>query len=394
MHLRDTTGRTMGSDSLPAMNTRARILIAVIAIAGCGDDGDAGSGASGSSEGSSSSTSATAGMTSATGSTTASATSTTEATSTTTDTTDSSSTGSFVCDGPNICVPATPAQWEGPFAVARQDAAQPAYACSAPFDTEAGTLFDDLQGGSHQCSCDCGDPVGAACGNQVTLERYGNTSLCLGNPLETFPVSVVTVMGVPVNPCNNNLDTAASQGFRFDPLEVEGGSCTAMPTETIDTAQFDLRVTLCGTQPVAAAGCDDGELCTARPPTDVDTQVCVARDGEHACPDGYPLSDTVYREFDDTRSCSTCSCGAPTGDCTGYNVVLFAENACSGLGTATIVPNTCEQSSNQPTQSGRLSAVPTLENAECAPAQPQPAELGGLSPQGPVTVCCRDLEGA
>ena len=83
-------------------------------------------------------------------------------------------------------------------------------------------------------------------------------------------------------------------------------SCTTNPSTNVPTATWTDTARVC-------VGATAGGSCTAGTcfdNADGFGDVCIIRDGDHACPLGtfYTERTLYHRDFTDTRGCSTCSC--------------------------------------------------------------------------------------
>jgi hypothetical protein len=108
---------------------------------------------------------------------------------------------------------------------------------------------------------------------------------------------------------------------------------------------------------------------------------CIYQGGTGAiCPAGYPDQSIYYDAFQDTRACSTCTCGTPTGTC-GGTVSVSSDAACNSeqqmnVGTCLIAPDAV--------RARYTSTGPT--NVGCAPSTSNLS--GSVAALNPVTFCC------
>jgi hypothetical protein len=160
--------------------------------------------------------------------------------------------------------------------------------------------------------------------------------------------------------------------------QIQPGACTAQQTGGIPTPSFQDSARACAAN-TTQGSCDPAQVCV--PPAQPGFQLCLYQAGVHSCPAGYDKPETYYGSVNDTRSCSACSCAAPTGTCSG-TFTMYSDAACqNALGTSTIA---CGDSV-QVAQS--ISYNPSVDNVSC-PAS-NSALSGSATEQDPITVCCQ-----
>ncbi len=112
---------------------------------------------------------------------------------------------------------------------------------------------------------------------------------------------------------------------------------------------------------------------------------CTRHDGDVACKPGLRKT-RVYKTFNDTRSCSGCSCAFQ--DCTSEFIVYDTNNCAGSSGTLPIVVSTIETDVSQLTRNQysvqRLAPIPP---ADCSAIGGEPE--GSVIPNDPVTFCCK-----
>lgn len=119
---------------------------------------------------------------------------------------------------------------------------------------------------------------------------------------------------------------------------------------------------------------------------------CVAREGDHACPEGWPQKNLYYQNIDDQRVCSECSCGPVEGASCTRKYQIFTDGMCTP--SAEYAALTYEDSTLpkcfliNPGMSVGSKAVELVENVlgACAPSGGQP--IGDVKLEKPFTVCC------
>jgi len=132
--------------------------------------------------------------------------------------------------------------------------------------------------------------------------------------------------------------------------------------------------------------CGDGGDCAPKPPADFDNAICIVRDGEHSCPAGqYSEQFVRYTSYNDNRTCSGCSCGAPSGTCGGAVRLKHSASlsSCSGGTTDRVL---LSESSCGYAPSAEQATYTPDPVASCAAGSSQLS--GSVAPSGAVTYCC------
>lgn len=326
------------------------------------------------------------------------------------------------CVGSRRCVSAVPPNWEGPVALRENPVTDDVLPCAGDsYDyLDFANGLSELVAPDYDCGCVC-NAGGVGCtGNtqiDVNLQQQENLSPC-GQP-PPFEYSQNIVSDAPQA-------TSLSVVYGFGTIasmataEVEG-SCSAVPSETPSEAAFTTRTIACGTFD-ATDECGDDALCVPIPAVPYPNNICIWQDGDVECPAGTDYTDRrlLHQNFEDTRDCSTCSCGAPQGSCQNGSVTFDGLCNASAPGVVCVlgVGCVCPESPTfaideidscqvvdvldfyQPCPVGQVClAWPTdgttinsitydagTAQATCQPAGGQP--VGEATPVDPITVCC------
>jgi hypothetical protein len=173
-------------------------------------------------------------------------------------------------------------------------------------------------------------------------------------------------------------------------IRVVAGSCASQTTgsPSFPPAGWQDEAGTC-LPSTFGAGCDAPLFCVPPPEGGL---VCVTRAGVHnqECPVDYGgASWVLYRDVDESRSCSPCTCGAPTGNCSGAEISV--EDPSGGcLGTGTVLANGICTALPIHSSMGTFSLeswLPGGLQATCSPSGGAPT--GTVQPASPLTVCCR-----
>lgn len=281
------------------------------------------------------------------------------------------------CSGLGYTCVRPPDGWDGPF-VLRTSSENPS-SCAAPW----GSLF--LQGGMNanapsggSCpSCTCEPAVGAVCGIDVVV--YDEPD-CKGNTQPDTFMATGTCINVGMQSFGPQ-SVEATSGFY-----VASGSCTPTTTgtETFPPASWTTNAIACETFTVGG-GCSPDRICL---PPWTEGDLCVAKVGDHTCPQTYPTRVVVEQAIVDTRSCTPCACGSPTGSCAGSEVsVEDPTGGCPGVGDV-VSSSTCVDVPVHATYGtfSLESSVPPSIDATCEPTGG--AATGGVTGGDLVTFCC------
>jgi hypothetical protein len=182
--------------------------------------------------------------------------------------------------------------------------------------------------------------------------------------------------------------------MRSAPTYATGNCVGNQPNPQFPTPSWGTDVLACGGGSTSGGGCGAGQ-CVPKPTAPFNTKLCIFRQGINACPSSYPnempnaQNPQYYAAFTDGRTCSQCSCGAPT---CGGTVTTYTDTTCGA--NATVVDKTggCTTIPADPTKgSGNVDTRSirwTNGGAACGTAT---SSLGGsVTPDVPVTVCCQN----
>ncbi len=276
------------------------------------------------------------------------------------------------------CLPSPPSLWSGPVQFNLGELPD----CAGPWSDSGSTGGSDLLDVPTQCqSCSCDPPTDAKCGMDVEVfadlgcagasqsSAFYSDGLCINVGMQALgPESVRPTSGIRL--FSGSCTAKADGNANFPPPAWKDPAWTCFPSSI-------------------GAGCDAPLTCV--PPADGGA-ICVTRPGIHddACPVDYgDLAWVLYRGVDDTRTCSGCTCGAPTGDCSGAEIrVEDPSGGCVGTGTL-LTSGVC---TTLPIHSSMgtfalESGLPGGLQPTCTPSGGNPD--GSLEPTSPLTVCCR-----
>ncbi len=194
------------------------------------------------------------------------------------------------------------------------------------------------------------------------------------------------------------------QSLNIEPPTLAESACA--PTSPTVPMDNPLNLTIARTCGGAAIGTCDGAnlVCTPTQPTIVTGQTsgfwtyCIHRDGADddytmTCPSANPNKYVLAGDYHDTRACSSCTCGPPTGGECSYLVAAYADDDCTAeeeLGAAKVSSDGSMCLNLLPgSPLVSMAAInPTYKPGVCQPGGG--GSTGGVEYVGPVTFCCQN----
>jgi len=279
--------------------------------------------------------------------------------------------------GSMACLAEAPKGWHGPIAL--RLAAATDSGCDAPFAAKAFEAGAQPDTSPATCSaCSCSSSSDTSCAPFVDFGT-GGTAECAGTTCTTSINQSCTEI---MPPCLAGLSTAYLQ----TKLPTAAGACTASeqkPTQAV--AAWKVTALACGPEAAQRAGCKTGRVCLPQTPgSEFEAGYCVWQDGQVDCPSSaYTDKRTYYRELNDTRSCTACSCSGP--NCSyKWQVFNDSDTSCSSPLLELTSANQCVQV-NPASDKLRIGASITGDG-KCTPSGG--ASQGSVTAAKPVTVCC------
>jgi hypothetical protein len=253
------------------------------------------------------------------------------------------------CAPGDRCVPAVPVGWEGPLALS-SDGVEP---CPSEYPTLVGELNADLQVGEATCNCGC-------------FVNSAECRLLSGISGEFF---------TPVGSCDSPPDDDDCL------TAITDATCLSQPFSSISPSVWGTTEVRC--EGAAPSGlCADG-ACYPSPSGSGFGALCIGREGEHDCPDGFPNGTTYFLDVADDRACSTCTCSPAGQECE-----IMIEVCSVGFFTVTLNEGDeqCLNSSDGDSVSLLSTNVTTAGTCTTAGGALQ----GSAQGVDPITVCCMD----
>ncbi len=276
-----------------------------------------------------------------------------------------------------VCVPPVPIGWNGPYAILHVEAgASPS--CPDPYPNvvyDAGAIADAA---ATTCHCSCAEATGMRC--EPGPQSYYSDSQCHTSPCAKTNAAPGDCFGTPGSAC------AKEVYFTVGTPVATGGLCAPIPTVNTAVLDWTLEALLCGastTPPTGLCGGTDS-ICLphTRAPLDVDT-FCISTSGSAHCPAKFVNLTAVYDDGTgtDTRDCTACTCGVPSGATCSGSITTYANTTCGGTGVTNALPLACTGLMG----SNISFALTTPQGGSCAPEGGVP--IGAFVPNQ-TTVCC------
>ena len=271
------------------------------------------------------------------------------------------------------CVEPPSDGWNGPVALSDR-AGTTAAPCASSYTLDLFTVFDNPTAAAADCVCTCDTPTGSKCSDAKAVYSGDPTCGTCATPGD-LPQS---------NQCAAPVICGQIPHVKVLPPPASGGTCTPQQTPTIASPTWGKVGHICGHSP-NSGGCSAAAWCAPPAPANF-AGSCVTSPGDRACPTpGFTQKFVYFDSVIDTRACTDCTCGSPTGVTCGGTFSIFDQPGCTSTATSTFTMSTTCYPLKQTTQSIVASAL-TPVGGSCIP---QPGTgTGGVAPTNPRTVCC------
>jgi hypothetical protein len=173
---------------------------------------------------------------------------------------------------------------------------------------------------------------------------------------------------------------------------VTGGTCAPQGGQAnLPAEQWALVGKGCsGALP--GGGCSAGKVCQPVSPLPFLPGLCVVKPGDNNCPMGSPFSDkhVFYEGVNDTRTCSACQCGAPSGSSCDVTIEVFGDQAVNVCNTQLVsfAAGTCANLVGNPGIFGRKATITKPPNGGSCGVTGGGAPSGSITPTNATTFCC------
>ncbi|MEZ4298443.1 MAG: hypothetical protein R3B70_26060 [Polyangiaceae bacterium] len=280
--------------------------------------------------------------------------------------------------------------------------------CPAHAPSEGTQLWADLASMPASCpSCTCGPSETTCLPPTEWTVAAAKCSDAEGAITSSFDVLANNWAGV----CNT--DHAIGQGAQCGGVpcvqsvtvaapKAVGTPCKPIPVGTFNTAPWTWGKSAqeCLVTPTESClggngtGEEDAEgfVCV---PVPGDLLACVSffhsdPEDKVECPAFYNERHEMFRNAEDHRTCTPCSCGAPEGGECAMTVGVFADSMCSDLVNKSVVLSgdepACHDIPSGVALGGKEAEVKATFSGTCAPSGGKP--FGTVEPIRRVTLCC------
>ncbi|MCH9684060.1 MAG: hypothetical protein K0V04_21685 [Deltaproteobacteria bacterium] len=274
------------------------------------------------------------------------------------------------------CVDAAPPQWMGPLAWAQRPNDGPPLGCVEPYAEVAVEAFTDIVAPSATCECECGLLFIPECGDATVT--YHRTASCADEGSDT----------VALSPGCNDVGTWPIEGsFTYQASTVAQGQCAPLESKQTEEAGFITAHLACGGA-LERSDCGEQQICAPAPVDPFAPGLCIARPGQHPCPESsvYSESRVVFGALDDSRGCSPCSCELPDQPCLGQSAQLATTSGCTGNSAGSVPADGCTNGVGNIDVMGVLFDPGEPTGDPCTPVAVIPT--GAAEGAQPVTLCC------
>lgn len=314
---------------------------------------------------------------------------------------DADCTVGYACHNP------VPVGWTGHYALADgMFAALPGNCPGSTYPNPFYTGYRSPNAAAPQCSaCSCGGPQGQMCNVQelnvtdvTCAEEMSGLAHCRKAipPVTDGACHTISIPGGqatcgPPNLVNQTCPggtKACNLSVYLDDPVAAGGACPASAQAPV-IAPFTWSNAARACQPsTEGKGCANDFACLPNPAAPFGA-VCISKAGDNACPAGSGYTTKkMFFDLDpvDTRACSECSCGNPTGLSCTTSITTYSDTTC-GSAIATTAASACSTYANNPAVGSYKSVSTQFTAGTCAPSGGQ--AMGSVVPENPVTFCCQ-----
>jgi hypothetical protein len=241
-------------------------------------------------------------------------------------------------------------------------------------------LFADPTGAPHTCSmCDC-SLAGAAC-SAPAITCYHLSSACSSADTFTFQASNNQCVVDDKAPVAE--DQPGSCKLTGDPIPVAMGSCMTTGGSPIAPDDWGLDVHACPA--IKDTSCAGGGTCIESAPADA--AICIWRLGTDPCPPAWPNPIQAYASAEETRGCTSCTCGPTT--CTGGHYTAIDDLACDPASVNKVTINSTNCTAANMIFDGATASLQPVTAAVNPVACSGGAPTGEFTPQDPRIFCCK-----
>jgi hypothetical protein len=303
---------------------------------------------------------------------------------------------------PGACVPLPPGGWSSPVLVWQGPASDLPAACpdEAPF-VELEAYAGLVPPSPASCgACGCAPPDGGTCSlpSTVSAASAGCGDGGTATPFDPPPAwDGGCTAPAPIDAGAECNGAPCVQSLTVGMLAVTGESCvpsTAVPTSPTPPLSWTTGFLACaGSVDLGACGDQAMLVCVSPSEPPSPYKRCVYQFGDQTCPDGYPetQAQSFWTGAADTRACTPCTCGAPSGSLCTAELSVFTDGACSSQALLSDPISSLAAPCFDLTPPGLALGSMSVDKVAydpgtCAFTGGQPTGTG--TPTGLVTLCC------
>jgi hypothetical protein len=283
---------------------------------------------------------------------------------------------------------AVPPGWLGPVAIWQGSPGLAPQNCAAGLQVAMESVYRDLNVPSSACSCACASATSQNCGS-ATVTFYSN-NVC-GDECGRAEVSA-SQCGTVVNGGTCGATFTASA---IAPIP-NGGSCTPQVVSSIPKATWNTELLACAAANSAGAGgCNESNsrcLIAPNPGAPYQTARCVYKVADPpvtSCPADYTKGPSVfYAGMSDTRVCSGCTCGTPTGGTCSGTISVYYRPRCEGTPLSFTIGQDCQEVNLVSGTASTIVGDFKVNKAGTCTTGSDAMLSGNVQGTGAVTVCC------
>jgi hypothetical protein len=298
-----------------------------------------------------------------------------------------------VCEGQ--CVPLGSVDWVGPALLwIGKEGEAPACPPNAP--VEGSPMFDNLNAPTTCGACKCDAPSGS-CAFSTKLTAAAAT--CAGDgpgvPHTSFDApagwdgSCTAASLIPANQKCNGVNCV--QSLTLAPLTLTEEPCGVSTEPVASKLPYTWGTVARSCRGIAYGPCaTPSEVCA--PAVEPGFAQCIVQKGDNECPATYPDKHLLYKGFADTRACTPCACGAPSGSTCKAFVSVWGDGACSSpvvAGSVDAAGSKCLDVPSGSALGSKLATAPVYSPGVCQVSGGEP--MGEAVPEEPSTFCCLPL---
>lgn len=294
------------------------------------------------------------------------------------------------------CVPGPAPGWDLPnllwIGTEAQAPSCPLSASAHNYDGHADLNAPNLCG-----ACQCDAPTGT-CSLPAVVTAYAATCATADSSTPATPFDppagwdggCTTNDSIPAGQLCAGTPCAQSLTIEALTLVETGCAPSQLPVPKDAPASWMTLGRFCQGWPGQACG-NSGFVCTPARPPGGGFRLCIYQKGDNDCPNLGPYQEkhVFYDGFEDTRTCSACTCGPVSGSTCSTQVTIFTDDACSTqlvAATVTASASSCHDVPAGSALGSKSATAPAYEAGTCQPSGGEP--MGMASPVGPSTFCC------